>query len=28
MGLIKRDAAYARRDDWPENTSPPPDVAP
>jgi uncharacterized protein YcbK (DUF882 family) len=27
-GLIKRDAAYARRDDWPENTSPPPDVAP
>jgi len=27
-GLIKRDAAYERRDDWPENTSPPPDVAP
>lgn len=27
VGLIKRDAAYARRDDWPENTSPPPDVA-
>jgi uncharacterized protein YcbK (DUF882 family) len=27
-GLIKRDAAYARRDDWPENTSPPLDVAP
>lgn len=27
-GLLKRDAAYARRDDWPENTSPPPDVAP
>ncbi|HKO49501.1 MAG TPA: DUF882 domain-containing protein [Polyangiaceae bacterium] len=26
--LIKRDAAYARRDDWPENTSPPLDVAP
>jgi len=24
-GLIKRDAAYARRDDWPENTHPPPD---
>jgi len=28
VGLIKRDAAYARRDDWPENTSPPPDAAP
>ncbi|HEY0467944.1 MAG TPA: DUF882 domain-containing protein [Polyangiaceae bacterium] len=28
VGLIKRDAAYARADDWPENTSPPPDVAP
>jgi len=28
VGLIKRDAAYARRDDWPENTSPPPEVAP
>jgi uncharacterized protein YcbK (DUF882 family) len=28
VGLIKRDAAYARRDDWPENTSPPSDVAP
>lgn len=28
VGLLKRDAAYARRDDWPENTSPPPDVAP
>jgi uncharacterized protein YcbK (DUF882 family) len=28
MGLIKRDAAYARRDDWPENTSPPLDIAP
>jgi uncharacterized protein YcbK (DUF882 family) len=27
VGLIKRDAAYARRDDWPENTSPPPDEA-
>jgi len=27
-GLVKRDAAYARRDDWPENTSPPLDVAP
>jgi uncharacterized protein YcbK (DUF882 family) len=27
-GLVKRDAAYARRDDWPENTRPPPDVAP
>ena len=27
-GLIKRDAAYTRRDDWPENTRPPPDVAP
>jgi uncharacterized protein YcbK (DUF882 family) len=26
--LMKRDAAYARRDDWPENTSPPPDIAP
>jgi len=26
--MIKRDAAYARRDDWPENTTPPPDVAP
>lgn len=28
VSLIKRDAAYARRDDWPENTTPPPDVAP
>jgi len=28
MGLIRRDAAYARRDDWPEHTSPPLDVAP
>jgi uncharacterized protein YcbK (DUF882 family) len=28
VGLIRRDAAYARRDDWPENTSPPLDVAP
>lgn len=28
VGLIKRDAAYARRDDWPEDTSPPSDVAP
>jgi len=28
VGLIKRDAAYARRDDWPENTIPPKDVAP
>jgi len=28
VGLTKRDAAYARRDDWPENTSPPVDVAP
>jgi len=28
VGLIKRDAAYARRDDWPENTTPPPDVTP
>ncbi|HYQ44543.1 MAG TPA: DUF882 domain-containing protein [Polyangiaceae bacterium] len=28
VGMIKRDAAYARRDDWPENTSPPPDLAP
>jgi uncharacterized protein YcbK (DUF882 family) len=28
VGLIKRDAAYARRDDWPENTSPPPDLVP
>ncbi|MEI9951780.1 MAG: DUF882 domain-containing protein [Pseudomonadota bacterium] len=28
VGLIKRDAAYTRRDDWPENTSPPLDVAP
>jgi uncharacterized protein YcbK (DUF882 family) len=28
VGLVKRDAAYARRDDWPENTSPPPDIAP
>jgi uncharacterized protein YcbK (DUF882 family) len=28
MGLIKRDAAYLRRDDWPEHTSPPQDVAP
>src|SRR6187431_705058 len=28
VGMIKRDAAYARRDDWPENTSPPADVAP
>ncbi|MEI9936500.1 MAG: DUF882 domain-containing protein [Pseudomonadota bacterium] len=27
VGLIKRDAAYARPDDWPENTQPPPDVA-
>ena len=27
-GLTKRDAAYARSDDWPENTHPPPDVAP
>ena len=26
--LIKRDAAYVRGDDWPEKTSPPPDVAP
>jgi len=26
--LIKRDAAYARRDDWPENTLPPSDIAP
>src|SRR5450755_1062941 len=24
--LIKRDAAYARADDWPEGTSPPPDA--
>jgi uncharacterized protein YcbK (DUF882 family) len=28
VGLIKRDAAYARRDDWPEHTNPPLDVAP
>jgi len=28
VALIKRDAAYARRDDWPENTRPPADVAP
>ena len=28
VGLIKRDAAYARRDDWPENTRAPLDVAP
>lgn len=28
VGLIKRDAAYARRDDWPENTKPPADIAP
>ncbi|HYQ04874.1 MAG TPA: DUF882 domain-containing protein [Polyangiaceae bacterium] len=28
VGLIKRDAAYARRDDWPENTTPPSDVTP
>lgn len=27
VALIKRDAAYARCDDWPENTRPPPDVA-
>src|SRR6187402_815271 len=27
-GLLKRDAGYARRDDWPENTRPPLDVAP
>jgi len=27
VGLIKRDAAYARRDDWPENTQPPLDIA-
>ena len=26
-GLLKRDAAYARADDWPENTEPPPEVA-
>jgi uncharacterized protein YcbK (DUF882 family) len=25
--LIKRDEAYARADDWPEGTSPPPDAA-
>lgn len=28
LGLIKRDAGYARRDDWPENTRPPEDLAP
>ena len=28
VDLIKRDAAYARRDDWPENTRPPLDVPP
>jgi uncharacterized protein YcbK (DUF882 family) len=28
VSMIKRDAAYARRDDWPENTSAPLDVAP
>ncbi len=28
VGLIRRDAGYARRDDWPENISPPLDVAP
>jgi uncharacterized protein YcbK (DUF882 family) len=28
VGLIKRDAAYARRDDWPEDTCPPSDIAP
>jgi uncharacterized protein YcbK (DUF882 family) len=28
VGLIKRDAAYVRHDDWPENTRPPLDVAP
>jgi len=28
VSLLKRDAAYARRDDWPENTSPPKDIAP
>ena len=27
-GLIKRDAAYVRRDDWPENLDPPKDVGP
>jgi len=27
-GLVKRDAAYVRRDDWPENLSPPEDVVP
>ena len=27
VGLIKRDAAYARCDDWPEHTRPPLDVA-
>jgi len=28
VALIKRDAGYARCDDWPENTRPPPDIAP
>jgi len=28
VGLVKRDAAYAPRDDWPENTRPPADIAP
>lgn len=28
LRMIKRDAAYARRDDWPENTTPPSDVSP
>jgi len=28
VGMSKRDAAYVRADDWPENTSPPPDLVP